>query len=52
MKYKVKKLSYQPPVILEVIPISPQQPICGSDVRTGGQDVHDYEIGDDFDDWD
>ncbi len=48
----MQKLLYEPPVTKEVILFSPQQPICGSDVCTGGQDVHDYEIGDDFDDWD
>lgn len=46
------KLLYEPPVTKEVILFTPQQPICASDVRTGGQDVHDYEIGEDFDDWD
>lgn len=48
----MQKHSYEPPVTKEVTLFAPQQPICGSDVRTGGQDVHDHEIGDDFDDWD
>lgn len=48
----MNKHLYEPPVTQEVALFSAQQPICASDVRTGGQDVHDYEIGDDFDDWD
>ena len=48
----MKKHLYEPPVTKEVALFSAQQPICASDVRTDGQDVHDHIIGEEDDDWD